>query len=512
MIVKKILSYYFIFLSLSCATVVPPTGGDKDTTPPKLLRSIPQNNFTNFKNDKIVFEFDELITLNRFNENFVISPVINVFPKYKIKKNKLYIFFQKNSLDSNITYKISLPNSIADINEGNVLKNIDFSFSTGSFIDTLSFFLIGINSMSNEFVDGLSGILINENKKLKYISYSNEKGRIEFSNLKNGFYNFYCFKDNNKNKVADFKELYYTSNFEINSMNKNIIKKIYLISKNPSDSIPLKVKKTSYINKNCFSVVFNRFLNKEDNIKYSINNSYNKKTNELISTNERDSFIIYHKTVNNENITLNIELNNYLDSFIIPQPKILKVQDLKLTLFSPIITKNNEIFLESNLPIKYINSKNILINGINLKEDVELINNTKIKFKNLLTYPATIIINKGFITDFDDYKDYTDTFNVKLATDDEIGNLSFIIKDSTKQCSGHLLIKVFNNNYNYDIVSIPEKLIKIKSLLPGNYNIQIILDNNNNGNREENERIIKLNNFFNIKENWELENVNININ
>ena len=43
----------FLLLLNSCANIVMPTGGKKDTSSPILLQTIPKNNSVNFQNNKI---------------------------------------------------------------------------------------------------------------------------------------------------------------------------------------------------------------------------------------------------------------------------------------------------------------------------------------------------------------------------------------------------------------------------------------------------------------------------
>jgi hypothetical protein len=81
---QKLLLSLVIILFSSCANIVAPTGGKRDISPPKI------KNITIVKNDKksldnvILFEFDENIQLNNWDENFYISPII----KNSQKKNK----------------------------------------------------------------------------------------------------------------------------------------------------------------------------------------------------------------------------------------------------------------------------------------------------------------------------------------------------------------------------------------------------------------------------------------
>ncbi|MCO5231774.1 MAG: Ig-like domain-containing protein [Chitinophagales bacterium] len=124
-------------LVISCATPGLPEGGPKDTYEPFPKKFNPLNYSTNFNNDKITVQFDEWVQVANLNQNLIISPPILPQPDVKVKKNLLTIDF-KNPLDSNTTYSIDFGNSIKDINEGNILSNFKYIFSTGSFLDSLS--------------------------------------------------------------------------------------------------------------------------------------------------------------------------------------------------------------------------------------------------------------------------------------------------------------------------------------------------------------------------------------
>ena len=58
------ISTLFVLLSYSCANPVTPTGGKKDTTPPKVLSSIPENNSVNFTGKKIILNFSEYVQVD----------------------------------------------------------------------------------------------------------------------------------------------------------------------------------------------------------------------------------------------------------------------------------------------------------------------------------------------------------------------------------------------------------------------------------------------------------------
>lgn len=114
-----------------------PTGGPKDVTPPKVLESEPANYALNYKKEQVSITFDEFIQLKNINEQLIISPPLKEKP-YARMKGKTLLVDLNNELRDSTTYTLYFGNSITDLNEGNVLKNYEFVFSTGNHIDSMS--------------------------------------------------------------------------------------------------------------------------------------------------------------------------------------------------------------------------------------------------------------------------------------------------------------------------------------------------------------------------------------
>ena len=68
------------FIVWSCAQVVAPSGGPKDTKPPVLLSSHPQSNTVNFSSGSISFTFDEYVVLKNIEKELIISPPLTKDP------------------------------------------------------------------------------------------------------------------------------------------------------------------------------------------------------------------------------------------------------------------------------------------------------------------------------------------------------------------------------------------------------------------------------------------------
>ncbi len=123
-------------IGAGCAQIGAPTGGAKDTIPPVLLKASPGLNSTNFTGNKITLTFNEYINVDDVLNNVLVSPYPKVNPvvDYKLKTVTVKL---KDSLLPNTTYSINFGNAIKDNNEGNPLKNFTYVFSTGNHIDSL---------------------------------------------------------------------------------------------------------------------------------------------------------------------------------------------------------------------------------------------------------------------------------------------------------------------------------------------------------------------------------------
>jgi hypothetical protein len=138
-----------ILLLGGCAKVGTPTGGLKDITPPKYVDGEPENRSTGFKGKEISFRFDEFIQFKDLNKELLVSPPLKMKPDVKLKDKSVKIRL-KNELAPNTTYTINFGKSISDLNEGNLLPDFEFVFSTGDQIDSLSIAGRAVNSFDHK--------------------------------------------------------------------------------------------------------------------------------------------------------------------------------------------------------------------------------------------------------------------------------------------------------------------------------------------------------------------------
>ena len=209
---KSIYSIFIYLLLLSsCANIVAPTGGEKDTDSPEMLNKkiVVKEGITN-----IDFTFNEYIQLNKWEEYFYISPPTEKRIQKKIKGKMLTLTIE-DTLAKNTTYNIALNNCIKDNNEGNILDTLNFIFSTSDKIDSLT--LSGklqdaytLNAVENAWImlfvnNRVDSIIFKE--KPNYIAKTNKNGDFHFPNLNSKNYTIVSLTDfdfiyNEEEKIA----------------------------------------------------------------------------------------------------------------------------------------------------------------------------------------------------------------------------------------------------------------------------------------------------------------------
>ncbi|GAB4132287.1 MAG: hypothetical protein Fur0041_03440 [Bacteroidia bacterium] len=138
-----------MILGISCAQVIAPSGGPKDTQPPHAVKYSPDSAAVNFTGKKIVIRFDEYIQLNDLNNQLVVSPALSNMPEVEVRKKELIITL-KDTLKPNTTFSMSFGNAIHDITENNAADNFRYVFSTGPVVDSLHIGGIVRNALTQE--------------------------------------------------------------------------------------------------------------------------------------------------------------------------------------------------------------------------------------------------------------------------------------------------------------------------------------------------------------------------
>ncbi len=205
-----LLVFGFAYLLLiSCANEMAPSGGKRDTEPPKLKAAEPANKTTNFTGNKIKLKFDEYIEQTGGFTRTLISPPLLVRPKFRVSGKTLTVVLP-DGLAPSTTYTINFADDLKDLNEGNPMKNFIYVFSTGDKIDS--------QSVSGKVTDAFSGeplenalVLLHprdstdgfKRNRPTYFAIADKAGNYEINYIKEGEYEVFGLIDQNLNYTYD---------------------------------------------------------------------------------------------------------------------------------------------------------------------------------------------------------------------------------------------------------------------------------------------------------------------
>jgi len=209
-----IVSFFYIIAigNAGCAQIGMPTGGDKDTIPPKLVSASPKPYSTNVTGNKITLTFNEYIDLKEPQTNVLVSPYPKKNPSVDFKLKTVTVKL-RDTLLPNTTYSINFGNAIADNNEGNPFKEFTYVFSTGSQIDSLTLTGKVIIAETGGFDTTLLAILYRDTddsavqkRTPDYIAKLSGEGNFRFINLPPGKFKVYALKDGDGGKTYNSKK------------------------------------------------------------------------------------------------------------------------------------------------------------------------------------------------------------------------------------------------------------------------------------------------------------------
>lgn len=204
---------FIVVLSVfGCAKKGMPTGGPKDEEAPKVVMSNPDNKTVNFSGEKFKIYFDEYIKLEDVEKQLVVSPPQKykplITPMGGVSKKYITLEIQ-DTLQPQTTYSFNFGNSIVDATEGNPYKNLTYTFSTGSYIDSLRLRGRIINPLVNGVMEDAVSVFLyefNENyndstiykEKPRYVASLDSLKNYRFENIKEGKYKLIAFVDKNQ--------------------------------------------------------------------------------------------------------------------------------------------------------------------------------------------------------------------------------------------------------------------------------------------------------------------------
>lgn len=529
----------FVFLiSLTffrCANMQRPTGGPKDSLPPKILNESPENYTTNFKAKEIVLTMDEYIKLNNQFKEFSISPDLDKQPEYKIRKKTLHIILP-DSLEKNTTYTINFGKGLVDYNEGNPILNYNYVFATGPELDSLQITGSVTNAFTKVFDEKIdkdvkvlliptSQDTIFGKRKANIFTLVDSSGNFTFRNLKEDTYRIYALKEQNNDRIYNNPEESVGFIKDSIVLNRNISGVKIAYSKGKPEkfrTIEKKIEKNGRI-----LLTFNQPI---DDPNISIIEPQLKDDSYTIQyANSKDSSFTFIDKLDFDSIKFQIADNkNILDTVLIRRSKNEKYERF----IEPILNINNKvdkikhITLTAAYPIANVDKAKILLTedstsrrNFQLQQDSIVKNLYHIRFnwKPNKNYELTLE-EKAILSPFEDFNKEVKT-KFTLDQSENYGDIKFKISGIEKDIPYIVELidekkeKVFDSRI---LVNTDE--IFYNKFPGGKYSLRIIKDLNGNKRWDgadvykkiQAEPIWYLDKTFTIRANWEqTENITL---
>ena len=345
----------------SCAKQSSPTGGPRDEKPPVLLESDPKDQSLNLKPELLKLTFDEFVALENASKGVVVTP--------RIDKDKVEFTALKNTvtvklnqeLEDSTTYVFDFQKAVVDLSEKNPAENLKIVFSTGSSIDSLS--IEGkINFYFPEAKEDYKNVLIGVyplgdttdvfTAQPYYLGQVDTLGNFKISNIKNGLYKAYAWRDLNGNLKSDSKSEDHDFLLDTISLEENLENIQFNLSK--ADLTPIRLLRTAPFGKN-YDVIFNK-----NPIESQLQND--QMGEEYFFSNGDKRLRIYSNTTKKDSVPFNVTI---IDSVGFQKDTLVwakfieserKPEKLETTVNSgKNFYQNLEIEVKFNKPIKTIN-------------------------------------------------------------------------------------------------------------------------------------------------------------
>jgi Bacterial Ig-like domain len=517
---RLIIFVLFSALLYSCAQIVPLSGGEKDIQFPKEVKSNPLNGSVNFIDQKIIIEFDEFIRLQNLSSQLIISPFMDETPEIMARGKKLVIKL-KSELSPNTTYSINFGDAIIDITEGNAIPNFKYVFSTGTYLDSLSYsgkmadaFMLTPEEkvyvmLYDQFTDSIP---LKETPR--YLAITNKEGEFSITNIAKGNYKFFALTDINSNYMYDLpnEEIAFLNEpIQIDSSSTNHT--IFLFNED-NDVQFLKKAENKTFGKIDFELnVPTQDLKIIPNVPIEIFEDKNE---------TGDSLTIWMKKFNSmgELEFLIKDGDEIIDTANIDLIHSEKFTDSILTFSSNVSSSfdlNKNIHLIGERPISNYSIDNIQLLEDSIPIEFEFTVTDKISRKFSLNYKFkedtkyTLFIPPNTFTDIYDLPNDTMLYQFTTKKESDYGNLflsynpNFLTNSIIQLYKGDQLIN--------EAVYSGETKVTYNYLTPGDYQIKLIVDENSNnkwdtGNyleHQQPEQVIDYEKAIKIRANWDNE-------
>ncbi len=535
----------------SCANIVAPTGGPKDTKPPVLVSAVPENGTTQFKYPTIILTFDEYVILKDESRNIIINPPLEQPPEYKVK-GKSVIITMKEVLKENTTYTFTFGNAIQDFTENNPMVDFRYIFSTGPQLDSL--FLSGVvlkaenlspvpKALVMLYRDDRDSIKLTD--KPAYIAFTKDNGSFRLENLASASYKVIACIDLNANLLADLptEEIGFSPQ-SIRPAVKQVKDSLAPDSLQVSmDVTPLEVR--LFKQKDTTLRSFRAYFDKPYSLMIPFSGPVKTATLRTIASSQglpgdwcreewsekRDTLRCWVQTgLYTDSLhllldyggkkpdTLNLDLRYYGKGVLIKKDELSKGK------IKPIINASGTLHLKQDLvvtlpyPLKDTSGlRPILVEGkdtlkIKPEPDPKSLRRLNIRYPWKQNTYYSLVLPKGQLKDWLGQTNDSIVWKLNTLSEEDYGTLVLRFSTNRKE---PVLLQLMNDK---DKVLFEKRVLQsstwqLKYLVPGDYRLRAVADKNDNshwdgGNYQHEiqpEEVLNFPNTLKIRGNWEIE-------
>ncbi|MEQ8419412.1 MAG: Ig-like domain-containing protein [Arenibacter algicola] len=529
--IQRILGFLFLLLTVSalvqCARRGAPSGGDKDITPPKLVKAEPKNMSINFDSKKIRLYFDEYVKLKDIEKQLIVSPPLKYTPLISPQgsANRYVEVIIKDTLKANTTYTLNFGQSIIDNNEGNPLSYFTYVFSTGDYIDSLTVSGV-VKDAFNKNADTFISIMLYEIDSVytdstiyrqppNYITNTLDSTPIfHLKNLKEGKYAMFGVKDEAKNNIFDQKVDKIAFIKDTINLPTDSVYLLTMFKELPDYSISVP----NFAAKN--KIIFGYQGNAKDISIRALSNIPDTVKTKITKEREKDTLNFWFTPFAADSLVFTVanEKESLIDTFTVKTKKV----DLDTLVVQPnqrgSLEFGTPFFIGANTPISRIDSSKISLS----RKD-----STQVKFMtaldtvgNKIDFDFEVEPNEnydlellpGAVVDF--FETENDTISIKLSTKSyaDFGNLRLTLDGAVNY---PLIVQLTDEKGATvkELFANEEKVFEFTNIKPAKYLIRVIFDSNGNqkwdtGNylqRIQPEKVTYYPNVLEVRANWELE-------
>lgn len=495
---RKILVNFLLVLSISllivnCANRGRPSGGEKDVTPPEIVKSEPENFSVNFNEKEITISFNEYIKIKNIQKQLIISPPMDpepsVNPQGSASKEitiKIY-----DTLLPNTTYAFNFGESIVDNNEGNPYPFYKYVFSTGSYIDSLS--LKGrVVDATNRNADDFISVMLYEvdstftdsliyKKRPKYITNTlDSTTNFQLDNLKAGKYLMVALKDKNSNYTFQQKDdkIGYLKSY-ITIPNDTIYElKLF------NEEIDFKATRPKQIAGQKIAFGYEGD-SKNMSIKL-ISDSPSDFENRITKEKDKDSLNYWFKPkIEVDSLLFLVGKNKELDTLTV---RIRDMERDSLVITSEprgTIAFNQDFYVEGSIPFTAIEKEKITIldkdsTNVTFTTKFDSLNNRyNFQFEKTESSSYKIQVLPEAFTDFFGNKNDTLNYNLRTKAKLDYGNVRVFLKNVTYPAIVQLTDD--KGEVKVELYATDPKPVDFFFVDPGKYFLRVVTDSNENG-------------------------------